>query len=277
MPADMATAPSWPQGPASPLPRRVTPFHTETVQSYLDRLAHANHLGPRQLRRYLADGPAICRPRQDWLATASGQPVAILRARLVGLTGADHDHDPTRQRCHARPACRFCMARHRVYEPVYCWVPDHRTVCRRHRRWIGPGARSHTDQRDLHAAPVVVAAAYRHARLHRQYRESARFAIQEATRILRWWATPGSGALAGGATDVDAYITAYPDLVDLAAILADARRHIWAATAARPAHSRALGTVYTRCAQRFPQHRDRTRPIEQWVYDQQLIVDQRSR
>ncbi len=104
MPADVSTPPAWPQGPAAPLPRTVTPFRGETVQSYLDRLAHANHLEPRGLRRYLADGPAICRPRPDWLATASGQPVGILHARLIGL--AAPDRDTTRQRRHARPACR---------------------------------------------------------------------------------------------------------------------------------------------------------------------------
>lgn len=258
----------------APLPRTVTPFHAETVQSYLDRLAHANHVEPRQLRCYLAEDRAICRPRPDWLASASGHPLATLQARLIGL--ADRDRHTARQRRHARPACRLCMARRGVSEPVYCWFPDYATVCPRHRRWIGPGTYTLDDQRDLCCAPAVLAAAYGHARLYRDFHDAARFAVKDATRILRWWAISGSGALSGHPTDVDAYITAYPDLIDLAGILADARQHIWSPNAARLPRSRTGEAVYTRCAQRFPQHRDRTGPVEQWIYDQQLIAERRS-
>lgn len=253
----------------APLPRTVTPFHTETVQSYLDRLAHANHVKPRQLRCYLADGPAICRPRPDWLATASNHPLVTLDARLIGL--ADRDRHTTRQRRHARPACRLCMARRGVYEPVYCWLPDYATVCRQHRRWIGPGTHTLDDQRDLRCAPVVIAAAQRHARLHRRHNNTARFAVKDAARIHRCWSrSAGLFTLPPAHADVDAHIAAYPDLIALAAILADARVRIWNTVAATPARARAVDAVYVSIGGRFPRRRDHTRPIEQWIYDQQL-------
>src|SRR6476660_4919870 len=156
---------TWPRGPAAPLPRTVAPFAAETVQSYLDRLAHANHLDPAILRRYLCDTARLGAPRIDWLATASGHPVDRLRTRLVGA--GETDRDATRQRLHARPACRLCMARRQVLHPVYCWYPNYRTVCHHHQRWIGPFARTFDDQRDLRSAPTVRKAARRHIRLYR--------------------------------------------------------------------------------------------------------------
>jgi hypothetical protein len=42
-----------------------------------------------------------------------------------------------------RPACRRCTARAGIPEPVACHLPSHQTVCRRHRLWTGPAARSH--------------------------------------------------------------------------------------------------------------------------------------
>lgn len=274
MPAEASRPPAWPQGPAAPLPRTVTPFRGETVQSYLDRLAHANHLEPRGLRRYLADGPAICRPRPDWLAIASGQPVGILHARLIGL--AAPDRDTTRQRRHARPACRLCMARRGVYEPVYCWLPD-ATVCCRHRRWIGPGTYTLDDQRDLRCAPAVIAAAQRHARLDRCHGDAARFAVRDAARIHRCWARSTSPfTLPPARADADTHIGAYPDLIALAAILAGAHRRIWGTAPATPARARAVDAVYVNVGARFPQHRDQTRPIEQWIHDQQLSATRRA-
>jgi TniQ protein len=127
----------WPTGPRHQLPRTTPPFIYETVPSYVARLAHANHLQPGELRRYLTERRAN-HPRPDWLATVSGYPVPVLQSRLKGF--AENERNLTRQRAHSRPACRFCMARRSVDEPVYCWLPEHVTVCYRHRRWIGPPA-----------------------------------------------------------------------------------------------------------------------------------------
>lgn len=262
--------PAWPHGPAAALPRTVAPFHGETVASYLERLAHANHLNPTHLRRYLTDTRIDCHPQPGWLATASDQPLSLLRTRLIGLT--ERDRDPSRQRHHARPACRFCMARRGVTEPVYCWIPDHCTVCHRHYRWIGPGNRTHDDQRDLRGAPVVLAAARRHTRLHRNHCDTAHFAIADATRILRWWTATPSVALSTATTSVDTYIRAYPDLIDLASILADGGRKIASTPAATLARHRAIDWVYARVANQFPAYRDHRQPIEQWIHDQRIVA-----
>jgi len=233
-------------------------------------------LDPRQLRRYLADSPAICRPRPDWLAIASNNPLITLQDRLIGLT--DRDRDTTRQRRHARPACRLCMAQRGVYEPVYCWFPDQLTVCRRHRRWVGPGTQTLDDQRDLRCAPAVIAAAQRHARLHHRHNDTARFAVKDAARIHRCWSRSASPSTLPppANADVDTHIANDPDLIGLAVILADARHRIWNTAAATPARARAVDAVYASIGCRFPEYRDQTRSVEQWVYDQQLSAARRA-
>ncbi len=153
------------------------------------------------------------------------------------------------------------MARRGVYEPVYCWFPDYATVCRRHRRWIGRGTYTLDDQRDLRCAPAVLAAAVRHARLHHRHNDAARFAVRDSARIHRWWSRTVSPFTPPPTdADVDAHIAAYPDLIALAAILADARVRIWNTVAATPARARAVDAVYIRIGDRFPRHRDHTRP-----------------
>jgi len=269
MPAEIATV-AWPHGPAVALPRTVVPFHRETVASYIDRLAHANYLDPTRLRRYLTDTGTGCHPQADWLAIISAHPVHLLRARLIGLT--ERDHDLGRQRHHARPACRFCMARRGVTEPVYCWFPDHLTVCHHHSRWIGPGNRSVDDQRDLRGAPAVLTAARGHARLHRSHGDAAEVTLTEASRILRWWTATPSHTLSTATTCADTYIRAYPDLIDLASILAEGSRKILNTPAATLARHRAIDWVYTRVATRFPDYRTRRQPLEQWIGDRRIVA-----
>lgn len=88
-----------PAGHPRPLPIRPRPAAGETTTSYIDRLAHANHLHPGYLHRYLRDtaagGSAI---RLDRLAALAGRtPPALERA----LT------DPARRR-----AALFAAVRH---------------------------------------------------------------------------------------------------------------------------------------------------------------------
>jgi TniQ len=268
-------ATTWPRGPTAPLPRTVTPFAAETVQSYLDRLAHANHLTPGILRRYLSETRRHGELHVEWLATATGQPRTALEARLVGLHGKDSD--ATRQRRHGRPACRLCMARRQVHQPVYCWYPNHHTVCHHHRRWIGPFAHTLDDQRDLSAAPDVVAAATLHLHLHRRNGDTTRYVLREAQRILRWWSTAETGKPSHPAADVDSYIAAYPDLIDLAAILADSHRQILNTPPATANRARASDDLYTRLIKRFPDRVEHSRAIEQWLHDHHLINGRRLR
>lgn len=109
-----------------------------------------------------------------------------------------------------------------------------------------------------------------HCRLQRAaHHGTADLAVSDATRILRWWARSiGSSTELSARPDVDIYLTAYPDLVDLACILANARNQIWTATPAGiPARSRAIDAVYTAIAVRFPEHRGRTVPVDHWIHD----------
>jgi hypothetical protein len=249
----------------------VTPFADETVQSYLDRLAHANHLDPAMLRRYLCDTGRRGEPRIDWLAKASGHPASRLRTRLVGA--GDVDRDPGRQRRHGRPACRFCMARRQVSQPVYCWYPDYRTVCARHMRWIGPFTRTVDDQIDLRDAPAVLVAARRHARLHRENPDTATYLLSEARRILRRWRAVETGATFKTIVDIDSYIASYPDLIDLAAILTDSHSRLLNPLLDSRIRTQVIDLLHIRLVRRFPGREDHSGAVEQWLYDHRLIAE----
>lgn len=270
MPAEHDLLPAWRRGPVSALPMSVTPFAAETVQSYLDRLAHANHLDPATLRRYLCETGRRGEPRIDWLATASGHPTDRLRARLIGAGEADRD--ASRQRRHGRPACRFCMVRRQVSQPVYCWYPNYRTVCARHMRWIGPFTHTVDDQRDLRSAPAVRAAARRHARLYRANPAAATYLLNEARRILRRWRVVETGAAPSAITDIDSYIANYPDLIDLASILADSHDRLLDPLLDSTIRAQAVKMLYARLVLRFPCREDHSDAVEQWLHDHQLIA-----
>ncbi len=102
-----------------------------------------------------------------------------------------------------RPACRRCTARFGITEPVACYLPPHRTVCRRHRLWIGPAARSHAAQLDISPLPEVFRAqrCRRHlAQLHHPWRlgdavRDARGAIHHALRGGTWIRASSGGCV----------------------------------------------------------------------------------
>jgi hypothetical protein len=232
----------WLEGPQHALPRRVWPVHTETVHSYTMRLAQANHLPVKVLRLYLSGTPSNYHPRPAWLASASGYPLDLLEIRLKGLT---RGHGFAEQLRRSRPACRLCMARRGIYVPVYCWLPEHRTACFRHRRWIGAPAHQWADQRQLDPHPAVVTAARRHERMVRQHKEFATFAMRDARRILNCWWREGldvAPVLSLRDLTVDEYLDAYSDHVAVAAALANYRPHGHQPCPQRPTHRRTLPT-----------------------------------
>lgn len=151
-----------------PLPRRVSPVHGETVDHFVQRLAEANHLSTAALLGYLRipRGASRFPIRPDRLAAACGQPVELLTQRLPGLAWT---HRSSGSNPYIRPACRRCMARRGLLEPVPCHIPAHVTVCRRHQLWIGFGARSHAQQLDLRAFPEMLRTQRRHHRLRRRH------------------------------------------------------------------------------------------------------------
>jgi hypothetical protein len=68
-----------------------------------------------------------------------------------------------------RPACHRCTARRGIAGPVACYLPPHQTLCRRHRLWTGPAARTIDGQLDLSHLPGILRAHRRHRHLVRAY------------------------------------------------------------------------------------------------------------
>jgi hypothetical protein len=79
-----------------PLPIQIRPAQGETADSYLRRLARANHLRPSYLRRYV-NGPY--RPygpiRPEGLAALAGRPLAALQHALSDLAPRPRQRQPS--------------------------------------------------------------------------------------------------------------------------------------------------------------------------------------
>jgi len=178
--------------PPRPLPRTVTPIPGEFHLGYLRRLAGVNHLDFLELARAL-DTPGSVPPerthqelQQDRLAAAAGQPLARI-ARLYWPDPGRYTRDPEAFRRRLRPACRRCTARRGQCEPIPCKLPDQATVCRRHRRWIGPTVRSLADQHDLRPFPEYLTSHRRHQQLgQRAYPHDLGAAFRRAVETTRW-------------------------------------------------------------------------------------------
>jgi hypothetical protein len=178
--------------PPRPLPRTVTPVAGEYHLGYIAWLAAANHLEFSELTGALDDTAAITihSPRgwtqheQERLAAAAGQPLARI-ARLYWPDPRVYLRDPEGFRQMLRPACHRCTARRGITEPVACYLPPHLTVCRRHRLWIGPSARTPAGQLDISQLPEVLHAQRRHlAQVHRHPWQQVDIAISGATRAI---------------------------------------------------------------------------------------------
>ena len=143
------------------------------------------------------------------------------------------------------PACRRCTARRGIAGPVLCRLPPHLTVCRHHRLWIGPAARSHAGQLDVSPFPEILRAQRRHLaqlRHHPPWQIEAAVsaairAIYQALREGTWipgqrqrmqqlaagtWDQALAGVLGGSPARPDdghpiIEIAIYPDVVWLAA------------------------------------------------------------
>ena len=85
-----------PEGPLPPpLPVRVRPAAGESVESYIRRLARANHLRPSLLQVYVrSPGVPTGAVRLPRLAAASGSTLAALTGTLTGLPPASGRHRP---------------------------------------------------------------------------------------------------------------------------------------------------------------------------------------
>jgi hypothetical protein len=178
--------------PVRRLPIITPPFPSETVGSYVRRLAIANHLHPGEFEQYLRRRERRVNPAR--LAGVSGRPLSLLQRALPELrpapslpAGFDH-HEPTL-------ACRYCTAARGITGTVTCWAPPHCNVCLRHRRWVGhidPAFQGLLDGRDpqpdLTLLPDVVAAERRLHRLARRLgQEQVILAYRTGLHVaLRW-------------------------------------------------------------------------------------------
>ncbi len=191
-PARLARFTDWAKTlPPRPLPRTAIPVAGEYFLDYIARLARANHLEFAELTGALDDPASILfhphgwkRHEQERLAGAAGQPLARI-ARLYWPDPRVYLRDPDGFHRMLRPACRRCTTRHGITEPVACHLPPHRTVCRRHRLWIGPSAYSPAGQLDVSQLPEILRAQRRHLTLvHQHHWWQVDTAISGATRAI---------------------------------------------------------------------------------------------
>lgn len=254
------------------LPTPVAPFPSETLASYLGRLARANHLTRQVLDWHLGRTGAVGNDVDpERLAAVIGRREAVLRLALPEL-----GRHPSAQ-TEIRAACRRCAARRGIAGRVSCWVPGHPYVCIRHRIWIGPGVLAFEDQHDLGRLPEVASAARRHRRLVAHHGAAqTRRAYRSAYEVTLGWAEQGWWArhldrrlcliapphpLLVGRPALNAAI--YPETVSLAAIMLSPT---WVAAAASP-HGRQR--FYAEVARRLdlPDYRpgDDRDPLLAWV------------
>ncbi|WP_329252619.1 TniQ family protein [Streptomyces sp. NBC_01478] len=166
-----------------PLPRSLPPFPNETLQSYCQRLAHANRIPAERLHT-----PSL------WLAHDGDSVTALLR-RLTILTGLSretfwhalpelrwrHEHGMSplgrslppvvSMRLRPRWACRRCTATRTPGQHVMTWVPIYTHICLQHRLWIGEAVAVTREQVDLAQMPGALWAQRRHHRLVRRHGE----------------------------------------------------------------------------------------------------------
>ncbi len=164
------------------LPMTVPLVRDETLNSYLARLAAANHLHHGELTDYL-NGPAH-RPtghRLDRLGAMTGHPPSRLHD-VLAITAS------RRQR---RQACRRCTAARGIRSTVHLAAPAHHPLCRRHRRWLPDEYFPGVHQYDLREVPEILTAHRRHLRLVHHHGPHAADTVADAAYITQNWARRG--------------------------------------------------------------------------------------
>jgi hypothetical protein len=153
----------------------VRPIPDETVDSYLSRLAAANHITTSALAAHLGTRLSTVATKVPLpaLAMASRQSAAVL-ARALPQLRDQHPHDgPTKSPVagshSVRPLCRHCAAARGITTPVPVWCRPEHKICMRHQLWIGDAVTTAAEQVDLAAHPDVVRAQIRHHRLTRRF------------------------------------------------------------------------------------------------------------
>lgn len=219
------------------LPVAVPPLPAETVTGYIGRLARANALTSRDLRLHLTDIAGLSPYRPDL------ERAAAWAERLGRLVPGHFDRDARRNamyvRCHHyewRPSiCRRCGYTQRPRSACRrCANGDETTVrsrggavCNRHRRW-------HLNGADL---DLTAFTEYAHAErclsgtLWKRGIGISTGELELAATLIHHWARDGdpptrirTRMISCGVEELDqgnVLIVAYPEVVNLAAILTD--------------------------------------------------------
>ncbi|MFD5659854.1 TniQ family protein [Streptomyces hirsutus] len=188
------------------LPLTPPPVQGETIGSYLNRLADANHLTIGHLSSLI--GPSRQHRRDD---NRVGYWTPESLPRLASLTGRNRSAlvhampplgtigDPIRRlplpateeviEPRRRPACRLCMARRHIRGLVVRSTPHHEGVCHRHHRWL-----LGDEQHSLTRLPEVLRANRRHQRIVRRgaHPTTALAYIDARDRLIRWFTSEGT-------------------------------------------------------------------------------------
>ncbi|MGW6606039.1 TniQ family protein [Streptomyces sp. NPDC055036] len=225
------------------LPQRVAPIAGEILNSYLARIAQANHLTVTEVLAVLPTWFSTKtnnlddRAQHHMLAPAATHALHEL-AHLTSTTTASlahalpafgTDEGPVR----ATTACHRCTARLGIRQPIPVHLPVHHKVCTRHGIWLSDLGEPHLD---LSTCPEITTAQRRVNLLLRRFTpRQLTLAHQTAVEAVPPW--PASPAAVphhwryrllvlqthnhhrGISTELDTYTHAaiYPDAVELAA------------------------------------------------------------
>ncbi|WP_130510007.1 TniQ family protein [Krasilnikovia cinnamomea] len=274
------------------LPSRPRPIDHETLTSYLQRLAAANHLAPATLVHHLHGRWApTASVNVERLAAAVEMPERFLRYALPELRNA-YEHAVMNKagrnvdliQTNIRPACRLCMAARGILQRVHRWTAPEHNVCLRHGLWIGTPQHDLEDvhQPEISLEPEIAAAQKRHLNLHRRYRRPAvTSAYTEASAVCALWATRNAYPdrrtrraqqlnrdTTGGVNRAVAAAAIYPDVVALTSLLASSH---WRALAGQPA---SLALFCAEVSRRIGHHYEpggSQEPMARWIREQQQL------
>ena len=185
--------------PRQPLPRTVPLFHNETLDSFVHRLADANHLPSNQLLSLLEIRRTKKTPVNallEPLAAAAGVRRDALQLALPEFLDPDAPDKPgaigrpraSLRTAVQRPACRRCAHAAGITLPVTCWTSHDRNICLRHRLWIGDGITNADEQVDVSRLPDALKAQRHHRNLiSRHGRRWVRSTYPDARKIYFTW------------------------------------------------------------------------------------------
>ncbi|MBN6056641.1 TniQ family protein, partial [Nonomuraea sp. RK-328] len=194
---------SWKAPPLRALPRRPAPLLDETLNSYLNRLAKANHLATSSLRELLSGSRLKSVPVPPHrLARLTGYPERSLRYAILELSTLDElgsmnlSGRPRPGEAHqCRSFCGLCLLKQDVSpnngSPVR-WHHFEDVICWRHRRWIAFSGETAEPQPRLDLVEDVLHANRQHRRLCRRYgRKAVLTAFHDADYIFSSWTSVG--------------------------------------------------------------------------------------